>query len=64
MATQTRRTTAHTRTTPTRPELPAQAPTLRGKTHIKAGNFPPSGNHNQTVWCADTGDILCVWNRC
>jgi hypothetical protein len=49
MATQTRRTTAHTRTTPTRPELPAQAPTLRGKTHIKAGNFPPSGNHNQTV---------------
>jgi hypothetical protein len=29
----------HTRTTPTRPEIPEQAPALRVKTHVKAGGI-------------------------
>jgi hypothetical protein len=32
---------SHTRTTPTRPQAPVQAPALRVKTHLKAGLTVP-----------------------
>ena len=40
---------SHTPSTPTRPQTPIQAPALRVKTHVKAGDL--GHNHNETlVW--------------